>query len=396
MYRHCIYCSADLGANDALEGFPVGRSVAFDGERGRLWAVCPKCARWNLAPIEERWEAVEAAERAFRDTRLRVQRENIGVAKLRDGTRLIRIGSALAGEVAAWRYGGELARRRRRHIARGHVSMAVGGTAAAGAVILALSPLSGVITGFGAFWAAGELYGKVEGWVERLMAARADRQPVHRLGPKDSPTHAPLVLLRAHLRGAYLATDEATGELLVRVPALAATEDPLEPAGIPAPLTLRGVRARMLLGRVMVGVNAAGATPRVVEHALDELARAGSADAYLGRLAEQHTTLELPRGTAPRPHRWDLYWTRRADMEGIPPAERDAWLSRTVSGRIAGEAYGGLVRGLALEVALHEAEERRALEGELALLESAWKEAEALAAIADGLALGGTPSGESG
>ncbi|HEU4456342.1 MAG TPA: hypothetical protein VFR81_24965 [Longimicrobium sp.] len=385
MYRHCIYCSADLGANDALEGFPVGRSVSFDGERGRLWAVCGHCARWNLAPIEERWEAVESAERAFHDTRLRVQRENIGVAKLRDGTRLIRIGSALAGEVAAWRYGGELARRRRRHIARGHVSVAAAAVTA-GAVIVALNPLSGAITGMGAFWAAGELYGKVEGWVERLMAARADREPVHRLGPKDSPTRAPIVLLRAHLRGAYLAADEGTGELLVRVPALAATEDPLEPAAIPTPLTLRGSRARMLLGRVMVGVNAAGATPRVVEHALDELARAGSADAYLGRLAEQHTTLELPRGTAPRPARWDLYWTRRADMEGIPPTERDAWLARTVSGRIAGEAYGGLVRGLALEVALHEAEERRALEGELTLLEAAWKEAEALAAIADGLA----------
>ncbi len=198
MYRHCIYCSADLGANDALEGFPVGRSVAFDGERGRLWAVCAHCARWNLAPIEERWEAVEAAERAFHDTRLRVQRENIGVAKPRDGTRLIRIGAALAGEVAAWRYGGELARRRRRHIARGHVSVAAAAVTA-GAVFVALNPLSGAITGMGAFWAAGELYGTVEGWVERLMAARADRQPVHRLGTRDSPTHAPLVLLRAHL-----------------------------------------------------------------------------------------------------------------------------------------------------------------------------------------------------
>ena len=31
MYRTCIYCSADLGSNDALEPFPVGRSIAFDG-----------------------------------------------------------------------------------------------------------------------------------------------------------------------------------------------------------------------------------------------------------------------------------------------------------------------------------------------------------------------------
>ena len=62
MYRHCIYCSADLGSNEAIEEFPVGRTVAVDAAKGRLWAVCARCARWTLAPLEERWEAVEAAE----------------------------------------------------------------------------------------------------------------------------------------------------------------------------------------------------------------------------------------------------------------------------------------------------------------------------------------------
>ena len=38
---------------------------------------------------------------------------------------------------------------------------------------------------------------------------------------------------------------------------------------------------------------------------------------------------------------------------------------------------------LALEMALHEAAERRAFEGELAELERAWREAEEIAAIAD-------------
>ena len=40
---------------------------------------------------------------------------------------------------------------------------------------------------------------------------------------------------------------------------------------------------------------------------------------------------------------------------------------------------------LALEMALHEESERRALEGELWRLEQAWKEAEEIAGIADGL-----------
>jgi hypothetical protein len=38
---------------------------------------------------------------------------------------------------------------------------------------------------------------------------------------------------------------------------------------------------------------------------------------------------------------------------------------------------------LALEMAVHEESERRALEGELALLEAAWREAEEVAQIAD-------------
>ena len=42
---------------------------------------------------------------------------------------------------------------------------------------------------------------------------------------------------------------------------------------------------------------------------------------------------------------------------------------------------------LAVEMALHEEQERRALEGELWRLERAWEEAEEIAAISDGLLL---------
>ena len=42
---------------------------------------------------------------------------------------------------------------------------------------------------------------------------------------------------------------------------------------------------------------------------------------------------------------------------------------------------------LALEMALHEEQERRALEGELWLLERAWEEAEEIAEISDNLFL---------
>ncbi len=42
---------------------------------------------------------------------------------------------------------------------------------------------------------------------------------------------------------------------------------------------------------------------------------------------------------------------------------------------------------LAIEMSVHEADERRALNGELAELERRWKDAEEIAAIADGLFL---------
>ena len=86
VYSTCLFCNQALGTNSALESFPVGRRVAFDAAKGRLWVVCRRCERWNLTPLDERWEAVEEAERFYRDTRRRVATDEIGLARLRDGT----------------------------------------------------------------------------------------------------------------------------------------------------------------------------------------------------------------------------------------------------------------------------------------------------------------------
>ena len=93
--------------NEAIEQFPVGRRLAFDAAKGRLWVVCRKCERWNLSPLEERWEAIEECERPFRATRLRVSTDNIGLAQLLpEGLELVRIGDPPAsgdGRLAIWR-----------------------------------------------------------------------------------------------------------------------------------------------------------------------------------------------------------------------------------------------------------------------------------------------------
>jgi hypothetical protein len=82
MYSTCIFCNHSLGANRRIEHFPVGGRLAFDAAKGRLWAVCTECHRWNLSPLEERWEAIEECERLFRGTLVRVSTDNIGMARL--------------------------------------------------------------------------------------------------------------------------------------------------------------------------------------------------------------------------------------------------------------------------------------------------------------------------
>jgi hypothetical protein len=68
-------------------------------------------------------------------------------------------------------------------------------------------------------------------------------------------------------------------------------------------------------------------------------------------------------------------------------------LSRRSGGRVMAKmrSIGALnlspIERLALEMAMHEETERRALEGELALLEQAWRDAEEVAGIADSLFL---------
>jgi len=135
VYSTCTFCHSTLGGNEMLEAFPVGRRLAFDAAKGRLWVVCPTCRQWNLSPLDERWEAIEAAERLYRDTKLRAATEQVGLARMRDGSELIRIGAPLRPEFAAWRYGERFTTRWRRYTA---LSVVFGGGA------LLVSPLAGL------------------------------------------------------------------------------------------------------------------------------------------------------------------------------------------------------------------------------------------------------------
>src|SRR5438067_1985178 len=165
MYRTCLFCATSLGANDVVEHFDVGRRLAFDGAKGRLWVVCRKCERWNLTPLEERWEAIEECERAFSGTRLRVSTDHVGLARLKEGTELVRIGEPQRPEMAAWRYGDQFGRRRRRQYA-----LAAGGILVVGAAAISGTMLG--VVGIGALSPATNLFNAARGIYKHRTVVR--------------------------------------------------------------------------------------------------------------------------------------------------------------------------------------------------------------------------------
>ena len=93
----CIHCSARLDDS--------GARPAFDPWLGRLWRVCAACGRWNVVPLEDRWEVLESLERTVRDTGTSILRTpHLDLVRVRDGE-VIRIGRAPRPELADWRYG---------------------------------------------------------------------------------------------------------------------------------------------------------------------------------------------------------------------------------------------------------------------------------------------------
>jgi hypothetical protein len=329
MYSTCLFCGASLGANEAVERCPVGRRIAFDGARGRLWIVCRRCERWSLVPLDERWEAIEECERLFRATHLRYSTDNIGLARLPDGTDLVRIGEALRPELAAWRYGDQFGRRRRRAIVAGAA------WGAAGVAVVAGSVASGIGVLVASQLPTAARHAR-ELWRQMRVTTRLTLDDGQR------------IILRGHHLGRAELLGGDDGRWLLRV---IHDEGEAQLAGAPA---LRA--AATILPRL----NAAGASGRQLAEALDFLERSGDAAGCFARAA------------------------------GWMPSTRDIQFGERSSGRHS--TYGVLDRlpptlRLALEMAAHEETERLALAGELGALERAWREAEEVAAIADDLFL---------
>ena len=334
MYSACLFCTKPLGANETLETFPVGKRLAFDAAKGRLWVVCPHCERWYLSPLEERWEAIEQAEKRYRDTNRRVATDNIGLAKLREGTTLVRIGEPLRPEFAAWRYGDQFGRRRRRQM------LIVGGGVTALSAVVVGGVTAGI--GIGGF-----------GWMlARAAQTLISGNPEQVVAKIRSNAGAVMHVRRRHL-----------GEtMLGRTPDGALSID-LRFKNGHAEFT--GREAERIAAVVIPKVNRFGGDKQAVAEAVSEIESTGGAEGYLDHLTRLSGSMTQKRMKVGK--KW---WQDGGEKSlqhglfGLPRQHR-----------------------LALEMALHEEAERRAAQGELAELERAWKDAEEIAGIADSLLL---------
>jgi hypothetical protein len=338
LYSTCLFCHADLGRNESLDTLDIGRRIAFDPRKGRLWVVCTTCGRWNLTPLEERWEAIEQCEGLFRSTRLRVATDNIGLAQPHSGFELVRIGKALRPEIAAWRYGTKLLTRS--HTVAGYAkSFGMGGNA-----VMRLRTLPRKH--------------------EILARVRHERGGV--------------VIRYAHLPHAEILRPDRDETWRLRV-----HHDHGE-------ALLEGTQAMKIARVLLTALNDGPAPESLVRAAVTKLDDAGHSDNYFVRVG----TLALSTS-------WGRLPTTLGGLRALPPLSNERPIAERLIVRLTTRSFwsrGGTgseehillhrvgdVDRLALEMAANDDAERKALAGELAQLKEAWREAEEIAAIADHL-----------
>ncbi len=334
MYSTCLFCHARLERNVELESFPVGRRLAFDAARGRLWVVCRSCRNWNLSPLEQRWEAVEACERLYRDTVVRVSTDNIGLATLPRGLDLVRVGKPLRPEFAAWRFGSRVWRRRlrgARHFAGDLLTtgaqIAVGAAAAVVGVTFTLSGSQSL--------RAGLLRS-----LEQTEANIAYNRVLARVRTPDGELRA---LRFSHIARLEILPGRADGEWSFRVAHTDGSAD------------FAGAQAVHVAGHLLARLNRDGGSAAQIREATRRIADAGDADRYI----RDSSALRMTRR-----RKNAIFWDDDVGALGLTATER-----------------------IALEIAVHEGAERQAMQGELTALEAAWKDAEEIAAIADDMFL---------
>ena len=339
---------------------PVGRRFAYDEATGRVWVICGGCSRWNLVPFESRWEAIEEAEKAYRGTALRASTDQVGLAKTREGSELVRIGKPLVPELASWRYG--------RHFAKRRWAYATTTLPLSALLLVALQP--GVVMNVSRFggsfaWELAAVAGAA------LLGSELKARLLTLRTLATLPLiHGAAALNRAMMPRVMVAAGE-DGAIRLWIPVVperiedkiwfsSALEAPLRFArafmngdlGVQSRLmtpshytAVAGDDAHAALRLLLPILNESGATKKSVGESLSYLERFNNDP---GQIAFGDK----------RP--WE-----REEIVSIGGGQRERWL--------------------ALEMAVHADSERRWLDGEMATLLDEWRRADEIASIADSL-----------
>ncbi|HEY4100975.1 MAG TPA: hypothetical protein VGM20_08880 [Gemmatimonadales bacterium] len=335
MYSTCIACTHRFGSNTIIEHLAIGRRIAFDPLRGRLWVVCTRCSRWNLVPFDHRLEAIDECATLFAAARRRYSTATIGIARMHDGSALIHIGGSDRLELASWRYAYQFRARRLHTFLRAATGAAVGSVISAGMI-------GASIHEFGVFEGAF-LELPAHGWALAL-----DRHRRVCLAPSDRVDSQ--LLGEAQLRTAHFAFSGAEVEVTLR-----------PNVGSKHLLTITGAEAHTLAKRIAASVNDFVGSRAHIHAALMRLDSAAFAEwiRQPGVEAAEHGS----RRPSIARERWEGFGAGGFRFAGMLPADR-----------------------LAMEMWLNEADEQQAFLGELRSLERQWREADELASIADSLA----------
>src|SRR5262245_35231956 len=329
--------------------------MAYDPRKGRLWVICTRCGRWNLTPLEERWEAIDDGERLFRGTRLRMSTDNIGLAQFRGGFELVRVGPALLPEIASWRYGTRLVRLEPEET-EARRSLFV-----KGARLIARATASALVG-----------YAHAVGFSDDAVLKMRTFRRGHGVLLRTADEHGHLIVVRyRHLGAAELVRPEKDAPWQLKLE---------HDAGV---ATLAHSPALRVAGKMLATLNVGVASQAEVQHAIAMLDDAGDPEGYFTRVAS------LAMRTS---------WGRFPDAKDAADEPKGSF-SEKLALQLANRSFWGrggtgsdektplfrlpAVDRLALEMAPNEDIERRAWMGELEALHAAWKDAEEIAAIAD-------------
>jgi hypothetical protein len=206
VYPTCAFCDAPFGGDGGPSGLGVGRRFAFDEWKARLWVVCRRCSRWNLSPLDDRLERIEALARLVPEGHVLASTDHVSLVRWRQYD-LVRVGKPPRAELATWRYGERL-RARARDRAKIVIPLTV--------VALGLGVAANVAAG----GSLGILVWNLHGLADAAYMRIVGRRRVHLAEPPTCTRCGALMELRAHhVRHARLVAERRTDmALLVSCP----------------------------------------------------------------------------------------------------------------------------------------------------------------------------------